>query len=140
MVVGGAGTLVGVALLAGAPAFALKRCLRLRFPHAARFGVVVFGVGAAGGAVGHHLFVKVLNGRLERRALIVGAEVGLGTALAVWTCTNFGQSWLGPFEPGREAQAVIRRSFWPAVAAGPLCGVAVSTLVARHLWEKFELV
>lgn len=136
---GAAGTLVGVALLAGVPALVRMPSLKLRFPHAARFSTMVLAVGAAGGATGHHLFLNVARGSLNRRALVVGAQVGMGTSLIVWTVTTVGQRWLSPFEPGIEARQAVRRSLWPAAVIGPLGGVAVSTLVANHLWEKFGL-
>lgn len=116
-----------------------RHSLKLRFPQAARFSGMVFGMGSAGGALGHRLFVGSAGGPLQRRALVVGAEVGLATSLSVWAVTNIGRRWLSPFEPGEDAQQVLVRSVGPAVVAGPLAGMGVSRLVIARLRDKYGL-
>ncbi|MGQ0679368.1 MAG: hypothetical protein ACT4OM_06915 [Actinomycetota bacterium] len=120
-------------LLAGVPAVARRRPVQIRFPQALWFGATVFTLGSAAGLAGHHLFVSVVSGSLERRAVIVGSEVGLATALVAWGVTVTGGRWIGPFQPGSDAQEVMRSSLGLAAAAGPAVGVLLSKFVVRQL-------
>ena len=130
--VGGCGAVIGVGLT-GLPWLISNEKLRLRWPHALWFGLEVFAVGTAGGAVGHFLIVKVARGPLKGRAFTVGGPMGLATALTVWALTYYGQTLLSPLEPGPEAERVLRSSIKVGTAAGPVAGVAVSLMVMKAL-------
>jgi hypothetical protein len=119
------------------PSRARYRSLKLRFPQAVWFSLTVAGVGAIGGASGHHLFVHVFEGSLEERAVRVGCAVGLGTSIGTWGLAYLGRNLLGPFEPGPQADLILTRSLPVALISGPAAGALISQLVVKGLKKRF---
>jgi hypothetical protein len=130
--VGGLGTVAGIGF-AGIPRLIGPNALRLRWPQTGWFALEVFGVGTAGGVVGHFLIVSVARGPLRRRALMVGGPMGLVTATTAWAVTYLGRSALSPFEPSQDAERTLRNSLRTGLVAGPVAGVVVSLIVMRIL-------
>ncbi|MDQ4142700.1 MAG: hypothetical protein M3198_02990 [Actinomycetota bacterium] len=134
--VGGMGTLAGVGL-AGVREMRRTDFLRLKYPQALWFGLMITAVGTLGGAAGHYLLVRVARGPMARRAVVWGAPVGLLTALAAWALTFYKREFLSPFEPGPQVDRVLRAKLKSACLAGPATGTLVSLLVIEVLKIAF---
>lgn len=136
---GGAGTVMGVGLLAGLPALIRYRTLRVRHPQAITFGAAVLAIGALGGRAGHYVFVRVARGSFQRRALISGAFAGTFTATAAWALTYFGRGLISPFEPSEASDEAVRRAAVTAIWSGPATGMVLSSIVSELLKRQARL-
>lgn len=130
---GGVGTVVGVIAYQGIPDLLRFDHLAIRLPNAIWFTVTVFLIGAAGGRIGHALFIETDGVAIEVRALAVGAAIGFAIALTGWTATKLVPGVLVPLAPLAQADANLSRWLPTALVAGPAGGIVASLAVVRHL-------
>lgn len=118
-----------------APDFNRLRQLELRVANASIFLGLMFLIGAAGGFVGHRLFLR-LSGPLEERALLVGTLIGLAISVAGWSVVYVFRSALFPFERFSGMDQLIRLWLPNALLAGPVGGVLTAAFVVRRLRRR----
>lgn len=107
--------------------------LVVRLPNVIWFFTMVLVVGAAGGSIGHTLFLHVAKGPLERRAVMVGGMVGLAIAATSWSLTYVLRDALSPFEFNDLFGPLMRDALGESLLAGAVGGVLASLGIAKHL-------
>lgn len=132
-VLGGAGTLGAILIYQAIPDLVRFEHLTIRLAHALGFAAIVFGVGFAGGFLGHLMFVRMTGWPMVARGVLVGAVVGLGIAGVGWSVTYTLRDLLFPFRPFDEMDDLMMAWLRNALVAGPVVGVVVALAVVRHL-------
>ena len=132
---GGFGTVLGLAGYQGAPEVISYEFIRIRLPNFVYFLIVIFVVGFLCGFIGHLVYLR-LRRTLLQRALIVGLSTGLAIALIGWTLTYVFRDVLFPFEvfDGFEERFLVYLR--NAVVAGPVGGLLVSLAVSSWLRRR----
>lgn len=135
---GGGGTVAGVFAYQVVPDLDRMRRLSIRPLNGSIFLLVIFLIGAAGGFVGHRLFLS-MKGPLEARALMVGTLIGLVIAVVGWSVTYVFRSVMFPFRPFAGMETLIRIWLPNALLAGPVGGVLTASFVVRRLRRRSRM-
>lgn len=107
--------------------------LVVRFPNVIWFFTMVLVVGAAGGRIGHTLFLHVAKGPIEGRAVVVGGMIGLAIAATSWSLTYFLRDALSPFEFNDAFAPLMMQALGESLLAGSLGGVLAALGIVKHL-------
>ncbi len=129
---GALGTAAGVLAVEFVPRM-MALDLVVRFPSVIWFFAMVLVVGAAGGRIGHGLFLHIAKGPLEGRAVIVGGIVGLAIAATSWSLTYFLRDALSPFEFNDAFAPLMRDALGESLLAGSLGGILAALGIVKHL-------
>ena len=129
---GALGTAAGVVAVEFIPRM-IALDLVVRFPGVIWFFVMVLVVGAAGGRIGHGLFLHVAKGPLVGRAGVVGATIGFAIAGTSWSLTYFLPGVLSPFDLNETFRPLMRDALGESLLAGSVGGVLAALGIVRHL-------
>lgn len=154
---GALGTAAGVVAVEFIPRM-MALDLVVRFPNVTWFFIMVLTAGAAGGRIGHGLFLHggrggssgpsvplararscgppesdIAKGPLAGRALLVGATIGFAIAGTSWSLTYFFPGVLSPFVFNETFRPFMRDALGESLLAGSVGGVLAALGIVKHL-------
>lgn len=129
---GASGTAAGVLGVEFVPRM-MALDLVVRFPNVIWFFTMALVVGAAGGRIGHGLFLHVVKGPIVGRAVMVGGLIGLAIATTTWSLTYFLRDALSPFDFNELFDPLMRDALGESLLAGCVGGILAALGVVKRL-------